>query len=61
MDFMINHRKKLVPLARVVAFIKRLLLIGFILPPKQAISILATIRTHFIVSLNNFNQYQLLI
>lgn len=49
MDFMINQRKKLVPFPRVVAFVKRLLLLGFMLPPKQTIAILATIRTHFIV------------
>jgi hypothetical protein len=50
MDVMINQRKKLIPFPRVVAFVKRLLLLGFMLPPKQAIAILATIRTHFIVS-----------
>ncbi|KAI6189712.1 NOC3-like protein [Aphelenchoides bicaudatus] len=48
MDFMINQRKKLIPFPRVIAFVKRLLLIGFMLPPKQVISILATIRTHFL-------------
>ncbi|KAI6200008.1 NOC3-like protein [Aphelenchoides besseyi] len=48
LDFMINQRKKVIPFARVVAFVKRLLLLGFLLPPKQLISILAVLRTHFL-------------
>ncbi|KAI6236825.1 NOC3-like protein [Aphelenchoides besseyi] len=48
LDFMINQRKKVIPFGRVVAFVKRLLLLGFLLPPKQLVSILAVLRTHFL-------------
>ncbi|KAI6239224.1 NOC3-like protein [Aphelenchoides fujianensis] len=48
LDFMINQRKKVIPFARVVAFVKRLLLLGFLLPPKQAVCLLAVVRTHFL-------------
>ncbi|CAD5231026.1 unnamed protein product [Bursaphelenchus xylophilus] len=48
LDSLINRRKKQVPFSRVVSYTKRLLQLGFLMTPRQLLSVLATIRTHFI-------------
>uniref|UniRef100_A0A0M3INC7 CBF domain-containing protein n=1 Tax=Ascaris lumbricoides TaxID=6252 RepID=A0A0M3INC7_ASCLU len=48
LDMMINLRRKQVSLCRVAAFVKRLLIICFILPSHCVVAILAGIRTFFV-------------
>ncbi|VDN25106.1 unnamed protein product [Gongylonema pulchrum] len=48
LDLMINSRRKQVPVARVAAFVKRLLALAFFLPATETLAVLLCVRSFFI-------------